>query len=192
MSDGEDGYEVFEYTPGEAVKVELLVALIESGLVEPDEDSYENHVIKFFAEAEPDDPESNKITVRPADIGIYTGGEGYGYVVDGAGEVVEGGTGLPEPGFYVTLPWWLDGAFEDGNLSGELTFSYGGEDTEDYRKWTLEPYDADGESSADGGRVYRLVPAEGQAGVRLQFSDGDKIITSDEFTPAADELYKAI
>lgn len=28
MSDGEDGYEVFEYTPGEAVKVELLVALI--------------------------------------------------------------------------------------------------------------------------------------------------------------------
>ena len=46
------------------------------------------------------------ISIEPADITIYTGGEGYESAVEGSGDSEVGKTsnGLPEPGFYITLP----------------------------------------------------------------------------------------
>lgn len=69
-----------------------------------------------------------ELIIQPADITIYTGGEGYG----GASGAAEG-HGLPEPGFHITLPVgvqeWLEKESSEGesgalDLSELLTFRY--------------------------------------------------------------------
>ena len=128
------------------------------------------------------------ITITPADITIYTGGDGYDSVITGSGdsEVGTASNGLPTPGFYITLPeevnaeliksakpedvYTVDITDEEGNvtkqkvvdLSDYLSFTYDdGQGNE--RLWELERYDQnenDNDSMAYSKFIYRIKPAE--------------------------------
>lgn len=109
--------------------------------------------------------------------------------------------GLPEPGFTVELPEAVDAALKAAvghtgsgplDLSGYLSFSYN-DGAGVTRTWTLERYDnKEGNDSMAGGRyIYRIVPAEGQEKVRLQFTDEDgNISTSDDFNIVLEHQYQ--
>lgn len=134
--------------------------------------------------------------VRPADITVYMGGsDGYDSVLTGeagSGDVVTEESGsLPEPGFYVTLPDEANKALEAAGerVDGEAAdlSSYVTVRTQDGTKktWTLEAY-GDTHSGAYDRFVYRIVAADGQDPVRLQFTDDEGTrYVSDDFDPAA-------
>ena len=135
----------------------------------------------------PDDPDGDKdtdegtdiddgeltgtVAIRPADITIYTGGQGYtGIIGDGEGDgedFVGSGSGLPEPGYYIELPKEVNDALLEAlglpegtvlDLSEYVEFTYDdGRGTT--RTWELERYDSDGVSQAYNRYVYRLLPA---------------------------------
>ena len=82
--------------------------------------------------------------ITPADITIYEGGNGYEGIVNGSG-TTEGDTtknGLPEPGYFLILPYQLDdkleGADNTVNLSGLLQLDY--QNGDDNRHWELKLY----------------------------------------------------
>lgn len=140
------------------------------------------------------------IEVTPADITIYTGGDGYTGAVNGSEALTD--SGLPEPGFYVTLPEALDKALKAavghvGNgpldLSGYVTITAKASDGNS-RSWKLERYDnqPDHESMAYGKYIYRIVPTvEGQDPVRVQFKDDQgNVIRDDEFDIKLGTLYQ--
>ena len=170
------------------------------------------------------DESERSIIITPADIIVYTGGTGYESVVGNqsgaarAGEDEETGeqsNGLPEPGYYITLPDWLndqlniqDDPTEEGatDLSKILTFTYA-DDEEQTREWSLALYydGEDGtsyeettvESVTRNRYVYRMNPAEvngEKIPVRVQFvpkNDPDGIPTlSDDFTLDLGTLYQ--
>ena len=112
---------------------------------------------------------NEKIQVTPADIIIYMGGKPYEGAVDGSGTIITNqNAGLPEPGFRVTLP----DALKDKGITS-LTFK----EKDGDRTWTFKPYDG-----KEGTDVYKLVPADGQAATRVQFTKADgTVIPSDEF-----------
>ena len=170
------------------------------------------------------DESERTVTITPADIIVYTGGTGYEGVVGNqsgaarAGEDEETGgqsNGLPEPGYYITLPDWLndqlniqDDPTEEGatDLSKILTFTYA-DDEEQTREWSLALYyDGEDGTSYEETRVegvtrnryvYRMNPAvvDGEKiPVRVQFvpkNDPDGIPTlSDDFTLDLGTLYQ--
>ena len=113
------------------------------------------------------------ISVTPADITIYMGGEqGYEAVVGENGAILgDANNSLPEPGFTVTLPKELKGTDVT-----KLTF----EEKDGTRTWHFETYDGQ-----DGTEVYRLVPnGEEQTATRVIFTDKEDghTIVSDKFT----------
>ena len=151
------------------------------------------------------------IAIRPADITIYTGGNGYDSVVNGSdGELATTNNGLPTPGFYIDMSdsmneWLLEKVNsedittnDDGkkviDLSGYLTFTYN-KDTVT-RTWSLERYDnkQDNTSMAYSQYIYRITPGVSADGtetpIRLQFTD-DKgaFMTSDNFSVGLNELF---
>ena len=143
------------------------------------------------------------ITITPADITVYTGGEGYTGAVDNAGQESTTANGLPEPGYYVTLPDWINdqlgGDDNAENLSAILKFTY--QDNEGRtREWKLAPYGTDAHSSdvvgADRQRyIYRILPGvtedNEEIPVRLQFKDSNgNVVISDEFTPNKEQQYQ--
>ena len=151
----------------------------------------------------------NQIVITPADIVIYTGGDGYeGGIVDEDGNPVSGddsgesdnGNGFPEPGFYITLPKALNDKLQAGhegpvNLSNQLYFVYEQDASDTSRRWNLALYNPDTDTEnniAYEKFVYQLVPGESQAPVRLLITDetGEEV-PSDQFTFALDTLYKA-
>lgn len=81
--------------------------------------------------------DAKQVFITPADITAYTGGQDYSGVVDADGNIIEDletNAGLPEPGYFITLPYdaqqWVHEQ-EDGNataadLSKYLTFTYSG------------------------------------------------------------------
>ena len=161
--------------------------------------------------------DAEQVIVTPADIRIYTGGNGYSDVVDDADqEVVDSKTsdGLPTPGYYIILPFDVnekvlaqaesDGETETNkagqeiaDLSKYLSFDYkNGEVT---RHWEIERYDKaanDNNSMAYNKFIYRINPAttnvEGESvPIRLLFTDADgEEQTSDDFTVSTDTLYQ--
>ena len=165
--------------------------------------------------------DATQVLITPADIIIYEGGTGYEAVVENPDDATavpgvggEESTGLPEPGFYITLPYEINNALKEQaeedenindkkvvNLSEYLTFNYSYGDTE--RTWKLALYDSDGASHLDDGRyIYRILPAEvDQDGdgtisedekipIRLLFTDeNNNETTSDDFTFSASDLY---
>lgn len=146
--------------------------------------------------------DATQVMIQPAAMTIYTGGEGYlGTVNDATGTTVGAAqSGLPEPGFYFTLPYDLDQKVkaEEGtegavDLTDYLTLS-GTTTTSDQRSWTVKLYDDETghNSSAYGKYVYSFVVPSGQDPVRLQFEDEKGNITvSDEFdVEKEDELYQ--
>ena len=110
------------------------------------------------------------ISVTPADITIYMGGEqGYEAVVGENGAILgDANNSLPEPGFTVTLPKELEGTDVT-----ELTFK----EKDGPRTWKFVPYDG-----KDTTTVYKLVPEEGQEATRVIFTnESGNTIVSDEF-----------
>ena len=109
------------------------------------------------------------IVVDPVDITIYMGGaDGSHGVVDGNNQLV-GSKSLPDPGFVFTLPKGLT------NIENVVFREVNGTKT-----WKAVPYTApDGDSAG----IYKLVPADGQDPLRVQFTDPDtgNIVVSDEF-----------
>ncbi|OUN13216.1 hypothetical protein B5G40_03035 [Flavonifractor sp. An9] len=143
------------------------------------------------------------ITITPADITIYTGGEGYTGVVDGEGQTTTTANGMPEPGYFITLPDWMNeelGGYANAeNLSDKLVLTYDGGNG-DKKEWNLSLYGTTAHSTDVAGveaarYIYRIVPGEGTGNipVRLKLTDQitDEIITSDQFTPNSNEQYKA-
>ena len=151
------------------------------------------------------------IAIRPADITIYTGGNGYDSVVNGSGdEIGLTNNGLPTPGFYIDMSdamneWLLEKVNSEDittndegkqviDLSGYLTFTYN-KDTVT-RTWSLERYDnkQDNTSMAYSQYIYRITPGVSDDGtetpIRLQFTD-DKgaFMTSDDFSVGLNELF---
>ena len=143
-----------------------------------------------------------QIVITPADITVYAGGAGYdGVVKDQNGNLVADSestsTGLPEPGYYFTLPYELDqylkGQFgtatgQPVNLAQHIRLQ---DKTDTSRMWILELYDGAETSSAGGRYIYRLAEtATGNSPAKLQISDGNKIVTSDEFFISSSALYQ--
>ena len=81
---------------------------------------------------DPDDPEETAteevpmddytVTITPANITIYTGGDAYGGVVDADGNIISTASGLPEPGYHLELSEavvaWLQA--NDVDVSGDV------------------------------------------------------------------------
>ena len=107
------------------------------------------------------------VTVAPADITIYMGGEaGTAGAVDEEGEI-KGSNSLPEPGFTVKLP---DGVEADVT---KLIFK----EKTGNKEWQFVPYDGQ-----TGTNVYKLVPGSGQEATRMQFTNAaNETVTSDNF-----------
>ena len=144
-------------------------------------------------------PNEAKITIAPADIVIYTGGDGYGGVTDGNGDIiaVTQSSGLPEPGYHITLSDDLRALLGNestaADLANYLKFTYNvGSDN---REWALH-YVGVYATDTDGNPtqyVYSLAPAtvgEKQIPVRLAYKDGDTIITDDQITMGEDVVNK--
>ena len=143
------------------------------------------------------------VSITPADITIYTGGDGYDSVVNGSGnEIGTTNNGLPTPGFYIELPHEVDQALKKAvgapldqplDLSPYLTFTYN--DGKETRTWHLERYDKKqgNDSMAYNRYIYRILPAEvngKQIPVRLQFTDSEgNFMTSDDFAVNLNELF---
>ena len=139
------------------------------------------------------------VTITPADITVYTGGQGYESVMDGTGEAeVVASNGLPTPGYLITLPESINNDFfggnqEAANLSGQVRFVYDGNSDGDYidagtdRVWNLKMYsDGDSQTAPEDGiarYVYRM-DADSLSGepIRMLFSNNGEEITSDYFT----------
>ena len=145
-------------------------------------------------------PDAQQVVIYPADITVYTGGDGYTGVLNENGETVgETENGLPEPGYYFILPYELNAMFgadpdEMVDLTKHLRLNYSNGD--DKRSWTLQMYNAnDGvkpeDNIANEKYVYRLVPDKDDNSARLEIHDGKDTITSDNaFDFALTTLYK--
>lgn len=152
------------------------------------------------------------VGITPADITIYEGGNGYGGVLDEDGNIIAEtkSSGLPEPGYFITLPADVQECLQDKSgtigaedLSQNMTFTYngtGGANGTMTRTWGLVyhgVYETD-ENGAPLRYVYGLNPAivDGEEiPVRLNYfddknangkADDGEIITSDEITMAED------
>ena len=117
--------------------------------------------------------DATQVLITPADITAYTGGTPYGGIADINGNIItETDSGLPEPGYFITLPYdvqeWLNAqtgtTVGATNLHDYMTFTYEGDDGHGNmttRAWGLE-YQGVYETDADGTPlryVYSLTPA---------------------------------
>ncbi len=147
------------------------------------------------------------VMITPANIVIYTGGNGYGGVTDAEGNIIAdtATSGLPRPGYHIDLSnkveTWLAGKNVDttqaANLAELLSFCYYDDETLNLlRQWDLEDQ---GVYSREGNNVtayvYSLSPnqVEGEfknTEVRLQFTDNGEIITDDSLTMGEDVVSK--
>ena len=146
--------------------------------------------------------DATQVMIEPAAITIYTGGNGYeGTVGNVNGSLLNNNeSGLPEPGFYFTLPYDMNEAIKRAanvetttDLSRYLTITaeaHNDTGTSEDRSWTISLYDADGTTDVNGRYVYSFAAAAGQDPVRMQFTDENgNIQLSDEFN-ITDALYQ--
>lgn len=139
--------------------------------------------------------DAKQIMIQPADITIYTGGDSYAGVVNGSGELTSN-TGLPEPGYYFTLPYELNeylrdltGAEESQpvNLAQYIRLD---DTSDDQREWVLALYDGELTSIANGKYIYRMVK-EGNGPAKLEIRDDQgNIVTNDKFEISNAALYQ--
>ena len=137
-----------------------------------------------------------EVLITPADITVYTGGTSYSGVINDLedGTADQSSEGLPEPGYYLTLPDWINGKlniFSDNegastgtnDLSNNITFTYEDKDSSSgesvTRSWPIDLYynGEDGTSFEKdiviGGverdrYIYQIEPS-GNNTVRVQF-----------------------
>ena len=160
------------------------------------------------------------ITITPADITIYTGGNGYGGVTNEDGVILDDtiSTGLPEPGYQITLTDsainWLkaklniesESELKPQDLSKYLSFDYNNDDVT--RHWDMA-YVGVYATDDDGNPtqfVYSLQPSVDSRDesktipVRLLFwedldqngklNEGENVIDDDDITMTADSVSK--
>ena len=140
------------------------------------------------------------VTITPADITIYTGGDGYGGVTNESGAIIDGteASGLPEPGYHIELPAavvnWLaeqdiiaSGSDADtvaADLSQYLTFTYNHDDqTRDWSMRYAGIYSTDEKTGEPTRYVYTLDPAtvDGkEIPVRLLYKNGEEVVSTDD------------
>lgn len=140
----------------------------------PNETGY---VVMFVQES---DESSGIVTVTPADMTVYMGGDdGYEAVVGEGGESVSSDS-LPRPLFKVSAPSSVSDVTE-------LTFA----NSESGNAWKLVPVEPSGESTS-GETYYRFDPVkETMAPVRVEYSDGVQSVSEDSFSiDEVGELYK--
>ena len=115
--------------------------------------------------------ESTPVTLTPADMTIYMGGDGgYDAVVDEDGNVVESSNSLPHPIFRLTDA-------PSGVTFNNQTFT----NAESGNNWKLVP-------ETGAANYYHFENEEGTAvGVRVQYSNEDGAVTSDKFEPAVEK-----
>ena len=120
---------------------------------------------------------SRVITVTPADIIIYMGGDkGYEGVVNGNGQIV-GSNSLPEPGFVFELPDELETALAENRADITAVAFKNANGT---KTWKVELYEGLGAGAER--KLYTIVPTyDYHDPVRVVFTDGDKHIVSDNF-----------
>ena len=122
----------------------------------------------FVMEVEVKD--ESPVTIRPADVTIYMGGEsGHQGVIDENGRLVAANS-LPVPGFVVELPSGLQGISMD-----KLSLQYEQEDGGTL-KWVFEPY-GPGEHS-----IFRIVPESGTGTrpIRMKFTNAQGQVVADD------------
>ena len=159
---------------------------------------------------DPDDPgetdteevpmDNYTVTITPANITIYTGGDGYGGVTNESGAIIDGteASGLPEPGYHIDLPDavvnWLaeqridaSGSNADdvaADLSQYLTFTYNHDDqTRDWSMRYAGIYSTDEKTGEPTRYVYTLDPAtvDGkEIPVRLLYKNGETVVSTDD------------
>ena len=124
------------------------------------------------------------VTVTPADITIYVGGnDGYDAVV-GDQETVTDTTSLPTPLFYVQC--------ENVENFDPLALTFTSDEkipgTDQNKQWRVEHAGKD----QNGTDLYYLVPAHNeQDNVRITISDGENVYTNDTFDPSVvKDLYE--
>ena len=120
------------------------------------------------------------ISIQPANVTIYMGGDGYEGTVNEDGQLITDSeqikkNGFPEPGFLLTLPESLKN-LETGNLYLQY------KDENNTYQWKFEKY-GDGDHN-----VYRIVPDGNteKRPVRMQFvknagTENEEIVDSDSF-----------
>lgn len=143
------------------------------------------------------------VVVTPADLTVYSGGAGYQGLVEYSGNAAGQENGIPQPGYYITLPDSLNRLLssEGGtpNLSGKLTFLYD-DHAGTTRRWDLVLYGT-GQNSTDSRTgaqnparyVYKMQPSgEQQAPVRVLVVNADTHVSmlSDNFTPHSHREYQ--
>ena len=196
-----DSYTISSISKGEMVTITYTYTVIDADV----EAGYVKNNVAVTSDGGGDGGDevtvgTGTITIQPANITIYTGGDGYNGVTDEDGNIVEGTetSGLPEPGYHIELPAavvnWLaeQGVIASGsdadtvaaNLSEYLTFTY------DYnnqtRNWSMD-YAGIYATNEDTGEptryVYTLNPANvdgEEIPVRLLYKNGEEVVSTDD------------
>ena len=116
---------------------------------------------------------SVSVSIVPADITVYVGGDGYEGAVDGDGTPLEEDNGFPVPGFTISA----EGLDDFDPAEAVLTYQNDGS----YYSWDIVPYDGvEGASH----RIYRFEPQSGSnPHVKMRFWDKDlnTYVDSDSF-----------
>lgn len=183
-ADGSEGYDGL-YTNNSA-----LLTPIDSNEIERDPEPFAKPTVSYTVESK------GEVLITPADITVYTGGESYAGVINDLedGTADQSSEGLPEPGYYLTLPDWINkklsiSSDDEGtstgtnDLSNNITFTYEGKDSSSgesvTRSWPIDLYynGEDGTSFEKdiviGGverdrYIYQIEPS-GNNTVRVQF-----------------------
>lgn len=118
---------------------------------------------------------ASTVTITPADMTIYMGGEGgYDAVVGEDGAIAPSTNSLPHPLFIVDMP---QGSNDDPT---DLTFT-NGQEGESEKRWTLVCANPDSE----GTKYYYFKEGPEQEKVRVTYTDQDgKAHISDSFNPS--------
>ena len=114
--------------------------------------------------------DESPVTISPADVTIYMGGEsGHKGVIDKDGQLVAANS-LPVPGFVVELPSGLQGISMDN-----LSLQYEQEDGSTL-KWVFEPYGPGNHS------IFRIVPESGTdtRHIRMKFTNAQGQVVADD------------
>ena len=125
MKEPEEKGKVYHYNDSDIPEIEETVTITDQPVTV--------YAVWSYDEDQDGVADINEIIVTPADITIYTGGMGYGGVTDAEGNVIDEyeGSGLPKPGYHITLPAGLadELGLKDGiDLAKALSFSYSGTD----------------------------------------------------------------
>ena len=181
VSVDETGYTIDSLSVGKTVTITYTYTVTADDLGQP---ITNNVTAQTGDEDGPDDSDTTEtevedgdytVTIQPADITVYTGGDAYGGVTDAKGNLITTASGLPEPGYHLELSAdvveWLQeetGSLGAADLSKYLTFTYAVGDVT--RKWELTyvgVYDINAETGEPTRYVYSLEPSKTENGEEI-------------------------